>query len=139
MFQLILVAILLFVIQGRSEAKSIGTAYVSTSQLETGSTVEPKDESRWYGLYSHGMKLLAERKYQAADTTLLASIHEAKNSHGNSIELARSRCGLGFVACASGNFHEAESLFSNALSVGRKSNDPKLLAEALYGMALVSL
>jgi len=139
MFQLILVAILLFVTQGRSEAKSIGAGYVSSSQLEAGSTVEPKDESRWYSLYSHGIKLLQERKYQAAETTLMASMHEAKNAHGNSLELAKSRAGLGFIECASGNFRDAESLFSNALSVGRKTDDPKLLAEALYGMALVSL
>jgi tetratricopeptide (TPR) repeat protein len=140
MFQLILVAILLFVAPGRLEAKNIGAAYVSSSQLEAGNTtVEPKDDSRWYSLYSHGVKLLQERKYQAAETTLMGSMREAKNAHGNSLELAKSRAALGFIECASGSYREGESLFSNALSVARKSDDPKLLAEALYGMALVSL
>jgi tetratricopeptide (TPR) repeat protein len=139
MFQLILVSILFFVTVGRLEAKTLGTAYVSSSQLEASNAVEPQDDSRWYSLYSHGVKLLQERKYQAAEITLLASMKEAKNVHGTSIELARSRSALGLIACAEGSYKDAESLFANALAVARKSDDPKVLAEALYGMAVVTL
>jgi tetratricopeptide (TPR) repeat protein len=139
MFQLILVFILMLFAACPSQAKTLGTAYVSSSQLEAGTAVEPRDESRWYSLYSHGLKLLGERKYQTAESVLMASMKEAKNNHGNSLELAKSRAALGCVACADGTYREAESLFANALQVAKHNDDQKLLAETLYGLAVVAL
>jgi len=139
MYQLTLLFILLLAYVCRSEAKTLGSAYVSSSQIATSAAVETPDESRWSNLYSHGLKLLAERKYQAAETTLMASMKEAKNIHGNAVQLAKTRVALGTLACAEGSYKDADALFAVALAVGRKTNDQKLLADSLYGMAVASL
>jgi len=139
MFYIILIYLCLFSSLCPAQAKTLGTAYISTSQLDPGELVVPRAPSHWQSLYSAGLKLLKERKFGAAESTFMESIKEAKNNRGAAIQLAKSRTALGLVFCGEGLYKEAETPFLNAISTLKRSKDEGSFADALYGLSFAYL
>jgi tetratricopeptide (TPR) repeat protein len=119
-----------------SEAKTATTSFLSASQLPQDLITEARDQSSlWHRHYSAGTDQLKERRYDAAEKSLLDSIREAKSSRGHADELALSRTSLGLVYLATRRYHEAETLFSEALNSERKQQHEALIGEDELGIA----
>jgi len=119
-----------------SEAKTATSSFLSTSQLPQELLTEARDQSSiWHRHYSAGVEQLKERRYDAAEKSLLESIKEAKNSRGHADELSLSRTSLGLVYLSTRRYHEAETLFQEALNAARKQQNEAQIAENELGIA----
>jgi tetratricopeptide (TPR) repeat protein len=118
------------------EAKTATSSFLSTSQLPQELVTQARDQSSlWHRHYSAGTEQLKERRYDAAEKSLNDSIREAKNSRGHADELALSRTSLGLVYLATRRYHEAETLFLEALNTERKQQNEAQIAEDELGIS----
>lgn len=121
-----------------AQCKNPASGFISASQLHPKELVQ-EISSHWQRLNNAGQADLNARKYERAESELLAAIREARQMGGNNDQLARSRNTLGYVYLAEEKYREAEQLFSWSLSVVRKDSDQLEAAKSLNGLAIVAL
>lgn len=119
-------------------SKNPAGGFISASQLHPRELTQ-EISSHWQRLNNAGLADLNARKYDRAESELLAAIREARQMGGNSEELARSRNSLGYVYLAQEKYREAEQLFNWSLSILHKEADQLESAKSLNGLAIVAL
>jgi tetratricopeptide (TPR) repeat protein len=124
--------------QLEARCKSSTGGFISASQLHPRELSE-EVSSHWQRLNKAGQADLNARKYDRAESELLAAIREARQMGGNSQEMALSRNTLGYVYLAQEKYREAEQLFTWSLSVLHKDADQLEAAKSLNGQAIVAL